>query len=533
VHGHTFSITTNLEIALQHLRRPDEERTLWVDALCIDQENPEERTHQVQKMRDIFWSAQRVLAWTGEPDEDNAALELLQMLGRPSVFMDFFELTASSKDLLTMDFSNSWRNIRSLLRFLDRPYWSRVWVVQELAIPGSRVGDISWLDEDKVRIRCGSAWVPFSTFCVACASLGMLIRNILSSVACLSLTDPSSRKHPAGLGMFAAVQCCIPTASRQAHSILELLHMTRFCQATDPRDRVYALIALARDEDRVLVPDYSVPTAQMLRELVRHLIHTDNNLMVLSGNRFPPLTIIDTSPSWVPHPEKFINTPKTDWQPEATTFNASSSRPPEVTFSGDLRFLTAKGIIVDRIDTVIGPFEFQKFPGLFNEELRTSAWANSLKELEQYGSSLSPSERETFWRTLVLDSQELGHGRRISPAPKEIGEWFEIMLNGFGESDAVRSEATKQFYAQAGFVDRCFYVTTSGGKGVGPYGTLPRDLVTILYGGQFCYILREVGEHYVFVGDAYLHGAMHGELLDPGLQEGRDGKYKEKCFVLS
>ena len=404
-------------------------------------------------------------------------------------------------------------------------------MVQELAIPGSRVGDNSWSDEDKVWIHCSSAWVPFSTFCIACASLSMFIPNIMSSTACLSISDASSRKHPAGLGMFAAVQCCIPSASRQAHSILELLHVTRLFQATDSRDRVYALIALARDEDRVLVPDYSVPTAQMLRELVRHLIHTDNNLMVLSGNRFPPLTTFD--PSWVPHPEKFINTPKSDWQPEVTTLNASKSRSPEVTFSGDLRFLRAKGMIVDKIDTVIGPFEFQKFPGLFNEDLRTSAWTNSLEKLEQYGSSLSSNEREPFWRTLVLDSQELGHGRRISPAPKEIGEWFEIMLNGFDVSDAVRSEATKQFYAQAGFENRCFYVTTSGRKGVGPYGTLPRDLVTILYGGQFCYVLREVDERYVFVGDAYLHGAMHGELLDPGLNKARSGKYKEKCFVLS
>jgi hypothetical protein len=105
------------------------------------------------------------------------------------------------------------------------------------------------------------------------------------------------------------------------------------------------------------------------------------------------------------------------------------------------------------------------------------------------------------------------------------------MLSGFSESDAVRFEVTKLFYAQVGFVDRCFYATASGGKGVGPYGTLRGDLVTILYGGQFCYVLREVGEHYIFVGDAYLHGAMHGELLHPGRQEGWKF-YEESDFVL-
>jgi hypothetical protein len=192
-----------------------------------------------------------------------------------------------------------------------------------------------------------------------------------------------------------------------------------------------------------------------------------------------------------------------------------------------LRRLTAKGIIVDRIDTVIGPFDFKKFPRLFGDDWYASEWASSFQELEQYGSSLSRSERDIFWRTLVLDSGKPGHGGLTFPAPREIGECFEVRLDGFAESDAVRAELTKLFYSQTGFVDRCFYATASGGKGIGSYGTLPGDLVAILYGGQFCYILREVSEHYVLVGDAYLHGATHGELLDQRRQEERK-EYKKK-----
>ncbi|KAI9772213.1 MAG: hypothetical protein M1840_000962 [Geoglossum simile] len=532
VHGHAVSISMNLEIALRHLRKPNEPRTLWVDAVCINQGDLAERSRQVQRMRDIFWSAQQVLAWTGEPDDDEGdeALELLRALGQPSAYMYFYELAAKPMALLSINFNRSWGKFESLFKFLNRPYWSRIWVVQELAIPGSAAGDVGWLDHDKVQVRCNSAWVPYSTFNLACASLVQLIPGIMSSVACLNQADPASRVKPAGLDMFGAIQSCIPTTSRQRLSIAELMHMTHFLKATDPRDRIYALIALARDEDRVLVPDYSVSTAQMLRELARHLILTDNNLTVLSGNRFTPSnTTDDESSSWAPDPEKFISSPKADWDPIATAFNASESRVPAVAFSADLRLLTAKGIIVDRITTVIGPFEFKKFPGLLSEDLHTSELGNSLRELEQYGSSLSSTnERDAFWRTLVLDSGTLGHGRRVSPAPQQIGEWFDVVLDGSGESDAVRFEATKLFYAQAGFTDRCFYATAAGGKGVGPHGTLSGDLVTVLYGGKFCYILREVGDRYVFVGDAYLHGAMHGELFDPS----RQGDYKERDFVL-
>ncbi|OAP56816.1 hypothetical protein AYL99_08928 [Fonsecaea erecta] len=531
MNGHRFPITLNLHIAFQHLREQNGARTLWVDALCINQQNLQERAEQVSKMRDIFWLAQRVLAWTGEPDESDEALELLQELGHPSTFMRLYGLASKPMAFLNDDFSHCLNKFESLFRFLNRPYWSRVWVVQELAIPGSRAGDVGWLEKDKVQIRCCSTWVPFSTFTVACASLVQLIPGILSSVACLSLANPLGQTNPAGLDMFGAVQCSIPTASRQAPSILELLHLTHCLKATDPRDKLYALIALARDEDLALVPDYSISATQMFRELVRHSILTDNNLMVLSGNRVSPPDTGEGSSSWAPNPERFVNSPKLNWDPATTTFNACNSRAPTISFSDDLRHLTAKGIIVDSIDTVIGPFDFKQFPGLFSDDWCASEWASSFRELEQYGSSLSMSERDIFWRTLVLDSGKLGHGGLVSPAPKEIGEWFEVMLNGFAESDAVRAELTKLFYSQAGFVDRCFYATASGGRGIGPYGTLPGDLVAILYGGQFCYILREVSEHYVLVGDAYLHGAMHGELLDQRRQEERR-KYEEKDFVL-
>ena len=139
-----------------------------------------------------------------------------------------------------------------------------------------------------------------------------------------------------------------------------------------------------------------------------------------------------------------------------------------------------------------------------------------LQQLEQFGSSLPKGRREVFWRTLVLDSEDAGDGRRVYPAPRKIGDWFEDMIGDYGTSrKAEVAHACMKFYQQVGIVQRCFYTTSTGQMGVGPFDTLPGDLVTMLYGGQFCYILREVGEHYLFVGDSYLHGVMHGELQNP------------------
>jgi len=531
--GYDFSITANLDVALRYLRKLGEVRTLWVDALCINQEDLEERSHQVRMMRDIFWSARGVLAWTGEPDErSDEALDLLQLLGQPSVFMSAYTSAANPDTFSKIDFQTNWGKWDSLFKFLNRPYWSRVWIVQELAVPGSGIGNPGWSDNGKVQIGCGFTWLPICTFNVACATLGQFLRPILSSVTNLSRANPYMG-DPAGFSMFEVVQCCILNAKRQRLSIMELLWKTNFLKATDPRDRVYALIALARDKDQDLVPNYSISTTQMLRELVRHVILTDKNLMVLSGNRLPSPKVIDEPSSWTPDPERVIPSSRSDWAPETTLFKASGLRVPAITFSKDLKFLTVKGIIVDKIDTVIGPCRWKKFPGLLSEDLPYSEPTNSCLELEQYGSSLSASERDKLWHTLVLDSMELGHGRRISPAPAIIGHWFEVLLKSSSVvANADKTfDATKQFYNQIGFIDRCFYATTSKRMGVGPYGTLQGDLVVILYGGQFCYILREVGEHYVFIGDAYLHGAMHGELFHP-VNQRQNKVYQERDFVL-
>ena len=157
------------------------------------------------------------------------------------------------------------------------------------------------------------------------------------------------------------------------------------------------------------------------------------------------------------------------------------------------------------------------FPGLTSKELAKSQLMKSLIQLEDFGASLSESRKEIFWRTLVLDSEELGHGRREHPATGKIGSWFQAMLKERREPGSVNIfDDFRKFYGQVGITQRCFYTTSTGEMGVGPFDTLSGDLVVMLCGGQFCYVLREVDEHYLFVGDSYLHGVMYGELQNPG-----------------
>lgn len=65
--GASIKITKNYEAALKRLRRPREDQVLWVDAVCIDQSNVEERSLQIGLMRQIYSQASWVALWLGEP----------------------------------------------------------------------------------------------------------------------------------------------------------------------------------------------------------------------------------------------------------------------------------------------------------------------------------------------------------------------------------------------------------------------------------------------------------------------------------
>lgn len=77
--GHEKHIGENLYNALNRLRAKETTRCIWVDALCIDQDNDAERSHQVARMQDIFMNAEKVIVWLGEESEDSAvAMEYLR-----------------------------------------------------------------------------------------------------------------------------------------------------------------------------------------------------------------------------------------------------------------------------------------------------------------------------------------------------------------------------------------------------------------------------------------------------------------------
>jgi hypothetical protein len=124
-----LDVTTNLYTALQHLRDPVLPRVMWIDAVCIDQDNLEERGSQVQFMARIYSYASRVVVWLGQ--DANESKELLALL----------EIAAVQPTHEEEDGSKSWihapkqyldeaKLVEGLTAMLDRPWFHRLWVSQ-------------------------------------------------------------------------------------------------------------------------------------------------------------------------------------------------------------------------------------------------------------------------------------------------------------------------------------------------------------------------------------------------------------------
>jgi len=112
-------ISANLESALRHLRFTDKFRTLWIDAICIDQSNSVEKNKQVPMMSEIYGKAQRVCVWLGDGDDNSA---------KAIKFIKKNVLDLHSFDSICRDdsFADGWI---SLVQFMERPWVSTMTVI--------------------------------------------------------------------------------------------------------------------------------------------------------------------------------------------------------------------------------------------------------------------------------------------------------------------------------------------------------------------------------------------------------------------
>lgn len=139
--GKILHVTKNLFSALEHLRHK-ESRILWIDAICIDQTNLQERGHQVGQMSDIYRQADQVLVWLGPSTyETKVLMERLGKLQRSvSKPADWTNADFLGRQWLEVEQKNyldyaALTDIQrcGLTSLLHQPWFNRIWIIQEVA----------------------------------------------------------------------------------------------------------------------------------------------------------------------------------------------------------------------------------------------------------------------------------------------------------------------------------------------------------------------------------------------------------------
>ena len=256
VDGQTLHITENLYLALNYLRLGGADRILWVDAICIDQGNHQERGHQVQQMGSVYSQADRVVIWLGPATDDtNVLLDSLKRLEQESKRYTCSRWTLTDRrwrnvwsslqlELMDKNWNLAVRQCTGLESLLERPWFKRVWILQEVA------------NAKRAIVCSGSRSLSARIFALAPSLV-----NVTPGFHCQAVLDimpGSSRKE---------------SWWNQRRDLQTLLFKFSRSNAGDPRDMVYALLGIcsdARDEDFIAV-DYTKELQQVIRDTASFL----------------------------------------------------------------------------------------------------------------------------------------------------------------------------------------------------------------------------------------------------------------------
>ncbi|KAI0431688.1 heterokaryon incompatibility protein-domain-containing protein [Xylaria sp. FL1042] len=247
--GKRFMVTLNLWHLLDNVRKPEEDRYLWVDAIAINQDDDLERGHQVRRMKAIYSGAERVLFYLGEESATTSILmESLFMLqrdisgGRWAPGDERWKTAwenVQRKLELTYGTTSKDVQLRGLEELLKRPWFRRVWILQEVA------------NARRALVCCGAISVRAQVFAMAPILLRVDLDYHVESV--FQLMPTFSGKN---------------LQETRSRNLCSALLGFRGSESSDPRDKIFALLGLCGgqypDPNSWIVPDYTQTESEVI-----------------------------------------------------------------------------------------------------------------------------------------------------------------------------------------------------------------------------------------------------------------------------
>jgi hypothetical protein len=558
-------VQENLERALQYLRRPALERTLWIDAICIDQENDLERGHQVSQMGRIYQLASSVYVWLGGASHySNQALQFVRDLWRVKTINGVLqddvqsEWTVFKENFLTCGCFSNERLIQlhALGYLVNRTWFYRRWVVQEVAFASDII------------VQCGESTAPWSEFANAIAflhnhhpKLERILRTfhpnddwILLSPMDSQSPNPTPDIQARAASQFLFITRSLLLKNSENHILSRMVDINIMVtklwalRVTDPRDTIYAFFSLARDASNSsdLYPNYRKSACEVFVDFVKYAIISTNSLDIILQPWASPCRI--KMPSWIRTNETAsefgllfqsdqVDGVEHNGSQSSIYYAASAQSHPsfEIHHINSTYMLKAEGFTVAQIVEL----KDVAHQGNVHTNWRpvkgwSQFWHVVIGGRTLTGGKPPPSYEFICWNVFKGWEIQLGGGYGARTSVSEIN--IKHLIDVFHGSDN-HNILPKPFLAEFSqsehtlpFLERlrsCArnrrLVRTSDGKlGLAPAHTNYGDIVCILMGCSLPVILRPVGTKFLVIGEAYIYGISDGEAMS----DLKKGKYR-------
>ena len=552
--GGRFGVPENVYSILRRRSSFFASRLVWIDTICINQNNNHEKADQVRMMKDIYAKASRVFVCLGESPNAWLAvtmlneLVLMKSLLTPKALGDQIVGMTSGFD---MDEMLKLRVV-ALLELLHNPWFERVWVFQEVTVARA------------VTILYGSRKIHWDF--LANFAYVLLAGETAEILSIFQYADSTDRPFPVAPTQ-SALMNGYRDLFRQGRSVAlyEMLRKLSALRATVPRDKIFAIIGLTDSSAELTdLIDYTSPTADILLAVATHFRTKGQLAEVLHFAGIGWERIETSIPSWVAE-WTISRNPTTlakSFNGNPYKYQAAKNKLYKTSEGKSEKHVKLRGQFIDNIREVGELLEIPDRRGVSSIAISAHQYVEpmltwvleSQKFIQRYAPDPYHNQQplsEAFWRTLIGD-------RTLSerPAPAKYGEHFEklrelldLIKSSKGQLDSPINLAEFIERASSQFSDlktlrdfirdmsrvaslcgqpsfpRRLGVINNGYIIVVPKFTRKDDIICLIFGCEVPFVLRPVSDTssgnegcVELVGECYVHGMMDGEALGLGYE---------------
>ena len=404
-----------------------------------------------------------------------------------------------------------------------RPWFHRVWIIQELAMA------------KEATMLIGDWSLPWEAF--ECAW-----DFVHKDLALMNGITPYDSPTTSASNVFNLILTRAQVQECNSDSFIQVLTRHSHALATDSRDKIFSLVGLSPDAE--LEVNYENSTSQVFQRTALQILQSSQNVDMLSFSAVHPGAAGSILPSWVP-----------DWRTGdislslATTidskplfgFQAAADSKCSVITSGDGSKVLLLGYELDSIDIAgdaMSPYRYVSPFSILDDGWTLEQWqrifrANSDGIYKATGETV----RDVFWKSLIFGTEnndwdikklmepkswilKLFYSLRLphKSLPIKILSFCILTLVDIGlmVSGSRLSNKDLELFLQI-IYGRRMIKTKNGYIGLASRNVKVGDIIFLLKGGSVPYILRKnnkAADEYIFVGDGYVHGVMWGEAWD-------------------